>query len=267
MDINGEGAKRLMESADDPKKMIIIKMDVTKEAEIESAYETVKSSMSYSESLYGLVNNAGISTATELEYGADLNECKKIIDVNLMGMIRVTRQFLPLIRQSKGRIVNMESFGSLIAMPHSIYYAVSKSGAAAFTDNLRFEMYRHDVSVVSINPYLYKTAVTDTKILRNQYENSFKSSSDEVRKAYGAKFVQKAKIAIMVAQFATKSDAVPNTIVSALTAYEPDTRYIVAPIILQPLLRALLWIPKESLEVMLQITPWLFRTHKVYPEN
>lgn len=264
---NGEGAKHLMDMADDPKKMVIIGMDVTNDKDIENAYETVKNSMSVSERLFGLVNNAGIATATEFEFGPDLTDCRKVIDVNLMGMIRVTRQFLPLIRQSKGRIVNVESLAGLLPIPHSIFYGISKMGAAGFSDNLRMEMYKFGVTVVSINPWLYKTAIIHTKTLLNQYENNFKSSSEEVRKAYGVKCMQKGKIGISTSNFATKSNAVRNTIVSAITAYEPDPRYVVAPIIFQPLIWTLLWIPRESLEVAYQAGQWFYGTNTVYPEN
>lgn len=264
---NGEGARTLVENAKHPKKMIIIEMDVTKDTDIECAYQIVRSCMTYSEDLFGLVNNAGIAIVSELEFGPDLQECNKILDVNLMGMIKVTRQFLPLIRQAKGRIVNIESLAALVPIPNAIFYGISKSGAAGFSDNLRITMYKFGVSVVSINPWLYRTAITDARMLINQYENTFRNSSEEVRKAYGEMFIQKAKIGMSTAKIATKSNAVPDTVVSALTVYEPDPRYVIAPIILQPILYAMLWMPKESLEVCIQITSWIFGMHKAYPDN
>lgn len=247
--------------------MIVIGMNVTKDKDIENAYETVKKSMSNSECLYGLVNNAGIAIAGEIDFGPDLSDCNRIIDVNLMGMIKVTRQFLPLIRKSKGRIVNVESLAGLLPIPYTIFYGVSKIAAAGFSDNLRIGMYRFGVTVVSINPYLYRTSITNARTLINQYESNFKQSSEEVRQAYGKKFIQKGKIGIAITNFATKSNAVPNTIVTALTVYEPDTRYIVAPKIMEPILRSFLWMPKESLEVFFQISCWILGTHRVYPDN
>lgn len=266
MEPYGDGAKRLLDEADDPKKIIIIGMDITVDKEIESAYEKVRNSMSVSECLFGLVNNAGISTASEFEFGADLSDCNKIIDVNLMGMIRVTRKFLPLIRQAKGRIVNVESLAGLLPIPQAIFYGISKTGAAGFTDNLRVGMYRFGVTVVSINPWLYKTACTNTKALMNHYEKTFNSSTEEIRKAYGKEFMRKGKVGISPATVATKSNDVPNTIVSALTIYEPDPRYIVAPMIFRPMIGAMLWMPRESLEVGFQVVYWFFGINKVYPD-
>lgn len=267
IDPNGEGAVELMHKADNSAKMIIIRMDVTNDKDIEAAYETVKNSMTISETLFGVVNNAGIAIATEFEWGPDLTDGKKIIEVNLMGTINVTRKFLPLIRLAKGRIINIESLSAMIPTPHGTFYGTSKYGAAGFSENLRIGMYRFGVSVVSINPWVYKTPITNAKRLAEQYESSFRNSSDEVRSAYGEIFMQKGKMELSTTpKFGTKSNAVPEVILSALTVYEPDPRYIVAPLYLQPLLRLILWLPKETVETYYQLISWLFGTHKVYAD-
>mgnify|MGYP000438121334 CR=1 FL=1 len=59
--------------------------------------------------LWGLVNNAGVHYFAELEMTSD-TILRRVLDVNLFGTINVTRAFLPLIRKSKGRIVNVSSF-------------------------------------------------------------------------------------------------------------------------------------------------------------
>lgn len=265
IDPNGEGAVKLLHKADIPSKMIVLKMDVTNEKDIEAAYETVRSSMTNSEVLYGLVNNAGIALTSEFDWGPDLTVAKKIIDVNLMGMIYVTRKFLPLIRQAKGRIINIESVGGLVPMPQGPFYSISKFGAAGFSENLRIAMYKFGVSVVSINPWIYKTPISNLQMLANQYENAFRTSSDEVRSAYGEQYVEKGKACVSAMKMAIESDAVPKLIVSVLTNYEPDPRYLVAPFYMQPSLRIMLWLPKETMEIQYQISSWIFGTHKVYP--
>ena len=58
--------------------------------------------------LWGLVNNAGIGIAGPIEW-TPLEHMKHIADVNLWGMIDVTKTFLPLIKKSQGRVVNMSS--------------------------------------------------------------------------------------------------------------------------------------------------------------
>ena len=55
-----------------------------------------------------MVNNAGVWYAAELEMTPD-HLFKRVMDVNLMGAVAVTKAFMPLLRQAKGRIVNMTS--------------------------------------------------------------------------------------------------------------------------------------------------------------
>jgi len=267
MEPKGEGAVGLLHKAEHPAKMIIIKMDVTNDKDIETAYEIVRSSMTDSEVLFGLVNNAGIALPAEFEWGPDINAGKKVIEVNFIGVLKVTRQFLPLIRNAKGRILNVESFAALMPMPQGVFYTSSKFGTAGFSGSLRIGMYRFGVSVVSINPWIYKTPLTNSKISVKQYESNFRNSSEEVRNAYGENFMEKGKLGVEASKLGTKSNAVPKVIVSALTVYEPDPRYIVAPMLIQPLIRILLWLPKETIDAGYQIVTWFMGTHKVYPDK
>ena len=64
--------------------------------------------------LWGLVNNAGILTVGPVEW-IPLDAYKKVADVNLWGLIDVTKTFLPLVKRAKGRIVIVSSIaGNMI---------------------------------------------------------------------------------------------------------------------------------------------------------
>ena len=58
--------------------------------------------------LWGLVNNAGILSHAPIEW-QPLDIFKRIADVNLWGMIDVTKTFLPLVKRARGRVVNFSS--------------------------------------------------------------------------------------------------------------------------------------------------------------
>ena len=88
-----------------------VRLDVTKQDQIDAAVETVRAS---GKGLYGLVNNAGVVTLgpiTEI----DEDDLKWIFDVNVFGVYRVTKAFAPLIIESKGRIVNIRSISGLLS--------------------------------------------------------------------------------------------------------------------------------------------------------
>jgi NAD(P)-dependent dehydrogenase (short-subunit alcohol dehydrogenase family) len=58
--------------------------------------------------LWAVVNNAGIAAFTEIEW-CSVDQFQRILDVNVLGVVRVTKAFLPLLRHSKGRVVNVAS--------------------------------------------------------------------------------------------------------------------------------------------------------------
>ncbi|NWX86811.1 BDH protein, partial [Nothoprocta ornata] len=101
--------------------------------------------------LWGLVNNAGISTFGEVEF-TSLDKYKEVAEINLWGTVRVTKAFLPLIRRAKGRVVNVASMLGRMASPSRSCYCISKFGVEAFSDCLRQEMYRWGVRVILIEP-------------------------------------------------------------------------------------------------------------------
>jgi NAD(P)-dependent dehydrogenase (short-subunit alcohol dehydrogenase family) len=77
---------------------------------------------------------------------------KRVAEVNLWGVVRVSQTFLPLIRQARGRIVNVASMAGLITSPgmsavrilyeksYPLKYCITKYGVEAFSDALRREM-------------------------------------------------------------------------------------------------------------------------------
>ena len=67
--------------------------------------------------LWGLVNNAGIFYALAIEW-APLDNFKRTADVNLWGMIDVTKTFLPLVKKARGRVVNFSSVAGKKTMKH-----------------------------------------------------------------------------------------------------------------------------------------------------
>ncbi|GFT24610.1 estradiol 17-beta-dehydrogenase 2, partial [Nephila pilipes] len=85
----------------------VLHVDVTKDDSVKEAVEFVKRNLGASE-FWAVVNNAGILKGFSAEL-AHLNDFKDCLDVNTLGTIRVVKAFLPLLKQSKGRIVNITS--------------------------------------------------------------------------------------------------------------------------------------------------------------
>lgn len=132
-----------------------IRLDVTKQDEIDAAVQTVRAG---GKGLYGLVNNAGVLTLgpiTEI----DEDELAWILDVNLMGVYRVTKAFAPLIIASKGRISNISSIAGILSGRFWAPYTMTKHALEAYTDDLAAEMALFDVKVSAINPGNYNSKI------------------------------------------------------------------------------------------------------------
>ena len=107
-----------------------------------------------------LVNNAGfgISGAAEFTENAD---AKRLLDVNLFGMVNATKAALPLMRaQGGGRIVNISSVAAPLAIPFQAWYSVSKAAVNAYTLALCNEVRPFGVSVCAVMPGDIRTGFT-----------------------------------------------------------------------------------------------------------
>ena len=125
-------------------KLTPILLDVTDYDSIAAAVRTITDATSAR--LFGLVNNAGLSLNGPLEL-VPSPEIKKLMDVNVIGLLSATKAFLPLLRESQGRIVNISSGHGLLAIPDKSAYAASKFAVQAISDALRVELRSFGISV------------------------------------------------------------------------------------------------------------------------
>lgn len=142
-----------------------IRLDVTDEASIAGAVEVVDRETSGR--LDGLVNNAGLSVNGPLEL-VPSDQVRKLMDVNVIGLMAVTRSFLPLIRAAKGRIVNISSGHGLLAIPDKSAYAASKFAVQAISDALRVELRPFGVHVSCLAVGKVDTAVLEKIVAERQ---------------------------------------------------------------------------------------------------
>ena len=132
-----------------------VRLDVTRQDEIDAAVETVRAG---GKGLYGLVNNAGIVTLGPM-VEIEEDELNWILDVNVVGVFRVTKAFAPMIIESKGRISNISSISGILSGMFWGPYGMSKHAIEAYTDSLAKEMALFDVQVSAINPGNYRSKI------------------------------------------------------------------------------------------------------------
>jgi NADP-dependent 3-hydroxy acid dehydrogenase YdfG len=99
-----------------------------------------------------LVNNAGLMLLSPIER-ARIEDWRRMIDLNLLGLMVATRAALPHMRRQKdGHVVNISSTAGRVANPDASVYAATKFGVGAFSEALRREVYKDNIRVTIIEP-------------------------------------------------------------------------------------------------------------------
>ena len=201
-----------------------ILMDVTKTEEIKFTADIVSEALD-NEGLIGLVNNAGLLLDGPVEYVA-IEDLRWQFEVNVFGQIAVTQAFLPLIRKAKGRIVNIGSVGGIITGPFISSLCASKFALEAFTDGLRMELEPWGIEVILVEPGSIASAAPDK--VEQSFQKNFANMSYEAKAMYGDAYKFFVEGLIRSNRTGMQPEQVADTILEALEASKPKTRYFLA---------------------------------------
>ena len=103
-----------------------------------------------------LINNAGYGLYGPLE-ALDDDQIRRQIATNLEAPILLTRDLLPALRRSRGRVINISSVLGFIGTPFMTIYTASKHGVSGFSEALRLELAPHGVQVCAVEPGRHDT--------------------------------------------------------------------------------------------------------------
>ncbi len=107
-----------------------------------------------------LVNNAGVALASGLFSETALSDFEWLLNINLWGVIRMTKAFLPyLLEQNTGHIVNVSSVFGLAGVERQSAYCTAKFGVRGFTETLRMELMETNIGVTCVHPGGVRTNV------------------------------------------------------------------------------------------------------------
>ncbi|MBV6508230.1 MAG: hypothetical protein JJLCMIEE_01290 [Acidimicrobiales bacterium] len=132
-------------------------VDVTDESRVETVLDDIRSIVGPA-GLHGVVNNAAIAVGGPIEY-LPLDYWRRQFEVNVVGLVSVTRLAMPLVRDALGRVILVGSIGGKIATPMLGPYSASKFAVEAIADCLRMEMADFGISVSLIEPGHTRSAI------------------------------------------------------------------------------------------------------------
>lgn len=111
-----------------------------------------------------LVNNAGLALGTDKAHEGKLEDWDQMIDVNVKGLLHVTRAMLPhFVRNKRGHVVNIGSVAGRWTYPGGAVYAASKHAVRAFSEGLRMDLAGTGVRVTNIEPGMVNTEFSEVR--------------------------------------------------------------------------------------------------------
>jgi len=196
-----------------------IQLDVVDASSVEACVHELKKRAGV---LHALVNNAGLAVGGPVE-AVSLADWRRQMDVNFFGLVHLTQQCLPLLRESKGRIVNVSSVSGKIGFPLMAPYCASKFAVEGFSDSLRRELRRHGVQVSLIEPAAIATPIWEKA--QREGEQRIAEFSSDMESIYSHELAQMRQALPQIQQSAAPVEWVTRAIVQALTSARPRTRY------------------------------------------
>ncbi|KAH8025635.1 hypothetical protein HPB51_010719 [Rhipicephalus microplus] len=176
--------------------------------------------------LWAVVANAGVFGAMELEWWS-IAEMKQHFDINVFGCVRTVQAFLPLLRQSRGRVVLTASYAGRGTASWNNVYSMTKHAVISLGDGLRRELMKWGISVVLVEPTYYKTAILPRpEAIVKKYQES--NLPKEVKDAYGDDYASEmADISVNTMAFFARDnvDEVVDTLEKAVCTRHPRQMY------------------------------------------
>ncbi|MBK7320312.1 SDR family NAD(P)-dependent oxidoreductase [Candidatus Villigracilis affinis] len=199
--------------------------DVTDEEKVHAAARQVRDQLN-GETLFGLVNNAGVAVPAPLAH-MPIDEFRTQMEINLTGQLIVTQAFLPLLGMDRslkgkpGRLINMSSTSGKRGAPFVGAYVTSKHALEGMSETLRIELMLYGIDVIIIGPGAVATPIWD------------KGEQADLTKYQHTEYVEAArkfqKYMVEDGRKGLPSEKIGEVVLHALTTSKPRVRYPVVP--------------------------------------
>ncbi len=206
-----------------PGQFTSLVFDVTDESSILNCYSLVEEKLA-GEYLDVLVNNAGIAFGGPLLF-MDTDLIKKHFEVNVFGVIHVTRVFAPLLGVIKNstnhqaKIINISSVSGKISSPFVGPYVGSKHALEGISASLRRELIPFGIDVISVRPGVVKTPIWNKAKGRGNYENTpYASILKNFGKAVGSNLPKGLEV-----------EVIADLVYKIIQKKKPKTSYTISP--------------------------------------
>lgn len=181
-----------------PEGVLAVRVDVADDASVRAGVQEVVSAWGR---LDVVVNNAGIGAVGDVAANDD-DEWHRVLDVNLLGVVRLSRAALPHLRRSPtAAIVNTCSIAATAGLPQRALYSASKGAVLALTRSMAADHLSEGIRVNCVNPGTADTPWID-RLLSRATDPVAERAALEARQPHG-RLVSSREIAVAVAYLAS----------------------------------------------------------------
>jgi NAD(P)-dependent dehydrogenase (short-subunit alcohol dehydrogenase family) len=200
--------------------VVPVRVDVTDPDSVAAAAEEVARHQD-GRGLHAVVNNAGIIIQGPLEL-VPPDDLRRQFAINVFGPAEVTRAFAPLLRKERGRLINISAPTAALPMPFAGPISASKAALDALSHATRVELGAQGVAVVTVVPGAVETEIFAKA---GAAARSALAEADPARVALYRRRLEAVEAA-MAKMRMSKPQTVADTIVKAVEATRPKTRYV-----------------------------------------
>ena len=215
--------------------------DVTDENSVRSAVNRIMDEQGH---IDVLINNAGMGIGGALEMATD-EEISSQMDTNFMGMVRMCRAVLPIMRkQRQGKIINISSIAGRIAVPYQGFYSASKFAIEGYSEALSMEVYPFGIKVCVVEPGDFNTGFTDNRNI---------SEATRVNTDYKESFLKSLEIIEKEERNGCHPKKLGHAICKIVARKNPPFRTKVGPLVQVLFAKSKSWLPDSVMQYALRI--------------
>lgn len=174
--------------------------------------------------LSAVISCVGVNPSGPLET-TSIETFRRTMEINTISNLAIYQATLPQLRENKGRFIFVGSMAGKVAFPLLGYYTASKFALEGLVDTMRLEAGQWGVPVSLIQPGAIATGMLHG--FSAQLDRDFARLDDEGKRNYGDYFAQQQALSQNGDAIAVSPDVVAKTIIEALEADTPQTRYAV----------------------------------------
>ncbi|MED3571755.1 SDR family oxidoreductase [Cytobacillus praedii] len=150
---------------------IYFQLDVSDFEQVKSVFQKILHEAGHIDIL---LNNAGFGIFDSF-YEANFEDIEKMFEVNVLGLMACTKEVLPsMLERNSGHIINIASQAGKLATPKSSGYSATKHAVLGFTNSLRMELLKTNISVSAVNPGPIETNFFNTADKSGNYVKNVK---------------------------------------------------------------------------------------------